>query len=213
MPPQLKQRAAAGLGAVGAFGQLRDWWSSDPQTKQAVEPCGLAQSWLVWPFLPQLKQRVCVRVFLPPSPPVLSPCSSCQAQRGVGTRETGVRCAAVAVRRQCVCSACAARAWCVCGVARTFFALVQSAHRTFAWKPLAAKAVCSRTVNVKAPLQSLHTICWSCSVSAFLLLIALTRGLANLGTGPKPSSKLHPVDISTTGTGRRHADVHADLSC
>ena len=192
MPPQLKQRAAAGLGAVGAFGQLRDWWSSDPQTKQAVEPCGLAQSWLVWPFLPQLKQRVCVRVFLPPSPPVLSPCSSCQAQRGVGTRETGVRCAAVAVRRQCVCSASAVRVPRVRGacVVRTFFALVQSAHRTFAWKPLAAKAVCSRTVNVKAPLQSLHTICWSCSVSAFLLLIALACRTGKLrdGTAQQASS-------------------------
>ena len=116
MPPQLKQRAAAGLGAVGAFGQLRDWWSSDPQTKQAVEPCGLAQSWLVWPFLPQLKQRVCVRVFLPPSPPALSPCSSWHAQ----CQDSGSGSAEVAVRRACVCGARAARAVpvrCQCGCA------------------------------------------------------------------------------------------------
>ena len=71
---------------------------------------------------------------------------------------------------QCVCRVCVVR------VRRTFFALVQSAHRTLAWKPLAAKAVCSRTVKVKAPLQSLHTICWSCSVSAFLFDIVSGAG-------------------------------------
>ena len=88
---------------------------------------------------------------------------------------------------QCVCRVCVVR------VRRTFFALVQSAHRTLAWKPLAAKAVCSRTVKVKAPLQSLHTICWSCSVSAFLFDIVSrapgSRGLANF-------SRIHAWDVT-----------------
>ena len=88
-----------------------------------------------------------------------------------GASAAALRCAALPVRSVSACSACVVR---ICSVRavrarRTFFAFVQSAHRTLAWKPLAAKAVCSRTVKVKPPLQSLHTICWSCCVSAFRL--------------------------------------------
>ena len=129
----------------------------------------MGQSWLVCPFLPQLKQRVCDRVFLPPPPPppppVLSPRRSWQGQRARSAHAEQCACCpsrAFAVR---VCRACVrARA-----PRRTFFALVQSAQRTLAGKPLAAKAVCSRTVNVNALLQSLHTICSSCSASALRL--------------------------------------------